>query len=246
MNYSREPERDFAMSKYGQYCPVAQALDILGERWTLLIIRDMLTGTRHFSHLRRGLPGLSTALLAKRLRQLQRAGIVEKRVTASGRATTEYDLTHAGKALQPIITALLVWGVDWAFGDPSPEQLDPLLLLWWMHDRIDTARLPPHRVSIQFNFRGAKNESYWLVLTRDEVTVCLTDPGYPVDVLVESDLATSFKVWLGRLEYSKALVEGSLSVSGIPRLTRDFPRWFMWSPAAATVRAARPLAPPER
>lgn len=234
------------MSKYGQYCPIAQALDILGERWTLLIIRDMLTGTRHFNHLKRGLPGLSTALLSKRLRQLQHAGIVEKRVTAAGRATTEYDLTDAGKALQPVITALLIWGVDWAFGDPSPEQLDPLLLMWWMHDRVDTARLPSHRVSIQFNFGGVKNGTYWLVLTREEVTVCLTDPGYAIDVMVEGDLATFFKVWLGRLEYSEALAAGELSVSGIPRLTRDFPRWFMWSPATAAVRAARASAPIER
>ena len=234
------------MSKYGQYCPIAQALDILGERWTLLIVRDMLTGTRHFNQLKRGLPGLSTALLSRRLRQLQHAGIVEKCVRASGRATTEYHLTQAGWALQPVITALLIWGVDWAFGDPSPEQLDPLLLMWWMHDRVDAARLPPHRVSVQFNFRGAQTVSYWLVLTRDEVTVCLTDPGYAIDVLVEADLATSFKVWLGRLDYSDAIVEGSLSVSGIPRLTRDFPRWFMWSPAAAAVRAATALARAER
>lgn len=226
------------MSKYGQYCPIAQALDILGERWTLLIIRDMLTGTRHFTHLKRGLPGLSTALLAKRLRQLQRAGIVEKRVTPSGRATTEYKLTPAGRALQPVIAALLAWGVDWAFGDPSPEELDPLLLMWWMHDRIDTAQLPPRRVALQFSFYGAKTQTYWLVLSRDDVTVCLTDPGYAIDVLVEADLATFFKVWLGRVEYRTAIAEGNLSVSGIPRLTRAFPRWFTWSPAAAAVRAA--------
>src|SRR5690606_34207167 len=123
---------------------------------------------------------------SRRLRQLQHAGIVEKCVRASGRATTEYHLTQAGWALQPVITALLIWGVDWAFGDPSPEQLDPLLLMWWMHDRVDAARLPPHRVSVQFNFRGAQTVSYWLVLTRDEVTVCLTDPGYAIDVLVEA------------------------------------------------------------
>lgn len=226
------------MSKYGQYCPVAQALDILGERWTLLIIRDMLTGTRHFNDLKRGLPGLSTALLSKRLQQLERAGIVAKRTLSAGRQTTDYHLTQAGYALQPVIQALLVWGATWAFGDPSPEELDPLLLMWWMHDHVDTASLPEQRVVVQFNFRGAKKDIYWLVLSRSDTTVCLTDPGYTIDVLVNADLATFFKVWLGRIDYNEALAENSVIITGLPRLTRAFPRWFTWSPAAPAVRAA--------
>ncbi len=228
------------MSKYGQYCPVAQALEILGERWTLLIIRDMLTGTRHFNDLKRGLPGISTGLLSKRLRQLQSAGVVEKRIVSSGRQTTEYHLTEAGCALQSVIYSLLVWGATWAFGDPSPEQLDPLLLMWWMHDHVDQSQLPDHRVAIQFDFHGAKTETYWLILTHDDPTVCLTDPGYPIDVLVNADLATFFKLWLGRIDYDDAVSAYGVKVLGIPRLTRAFPRWFTWSPAAPTVRAAAP------
>lgn len=226
-------------SKYGQYCPIAQALEILGERWTLLIIRDMLTGTRHFNDLKRGLPGLSTGLLSKRLRQLQRAGIVHKRSITAGRRTTEYHLTPAGRALQPVIGALLIWGVDWAFGEPSPEHLDPLLLMWWMHDHVDTAQLPDQRVVIQFDFHNATVDTYWLVLSQAESTVCLTDPGYDIDVLVDADLAVFFKVWLGKLDYHEALATGRVSITGIPRLTRAFPRWFTWSPAAPAVRAAR-------
>jgi len=159
MNYSREPERDFAMSKYGQYCPVAQALDILGERWTLLMIRDMLTGTRHFSHLRRGLPGLSTALLPSGCAVAARGHCRE---TCHGirPRDDEYDLTTRGRRCSPT-SRRVVWGVDWAFGNPSPEQLDPAPAAMVDARPIDTARLPPHRVSIQFNFRGAKNESSW-------------------------------------------------------------------------------------
>lgn len=226
------------MAKYGQYCPVAQALDLLGDRWTLLIVRDMLTGTQHFNDLKRGLPGLSTGLLAKRLRQLQRAGIVERETRPAGRRTTAYRLTPAGQALYPVIEALLVWGADWAFGEPSPEELDPLLLMWWMHDHVDKRQFPDHRVVIQFDFHGAKNETYWLLLTQADVSVCLTDPGHAVDVLVEADLATYFKLWLGRLEYQEALTAHDVTVTGIPRLTRAFPRWFTWSPAAPAVRAA--------
>src|SRR5688572_28386605 len=125
------------MSKYGQYCPVAKALEILGERWTLLIVRDLLIGTRHFNELERGLPGISRALLSSRLRQLQQAGVIEKRLTESGRKTTEYQLTQAGYEVVNVLESLMTWGTMWAFGEPTPEELDPVLLMWWMRKRIN-------------------------------------------------------------------------------------------------------------
>ena len=227
------------MSRYGQYCPVAQTLELLGDRWTLLIVRDMLTGTQHFNHLERGLPGISRGLLATRLRQLQAAGIIEKRVNRSGRQTTEYHLTQAGQEIQTIIQALLLWGVDWAFGDPSPGQLDPLLLMWWIHDRINVDELPPGRTVIQFDFYGAATDSYWLVLSADDVTLCQTNPGYEINVWVRADVSTFFKVWLGRIEYHEAIHSDTIQVEGQPRLVRGFPTWFAWSAAAPAVRAAR-------
>lgn len=232
------------MSSYGQYCPIAQALDVIGDRWTLLIIRDMLTGTRHFNALQRGLPGLSRGLLAKRLRQLQAAGVIEKRVLTTGQKTTEYRLTAAGQALQEVINTLVIWGATWAFGDPSPEQLDPLLLLWWMHDRVHVDRLPQDRIVVQFHFLEARPDTYWLVLARQDVTICLTDPGYAIDVLVTTPLATGFKLWLGRISYTDALQHHGLQVDGIPRLTRAFPDWFVWSPAAPAIRALAPAPVP--
>jgi DNA-binding HxlR family transcriptional regulator len=229
------------MSKYGQYCPVAKALEIIGDRWTLLIIRDMLSGTRHFNDLERGLPGISRALLAKRLRQLADAGVIEKHVNGSGRQSSEYRLTQAGQELQAVIGALLMWGVNWAFGDPSPEQLDPLLLLWWMRNRVNIDQLPSNRVVVQFDFYGAQNVTYWLILAAEDVTVCLTHPGYNIDVLVTSDLATCFKLWLGRINYNEAISDYGVRVEGMPRLVRAFPDWFLWSEAADVVRAARIL-----
>ena len=227
------------MTKYGQYCPIAQALELLGDRWTLLIIRDMLTGTRHFNDLERGLPGISRSLLATRLRQLQTAGVIEKQVNPTGRQTTEYHLTQAGREINGIINALLIWGVDWAFDDPSPEQLDPLLLLWWMHDRVAVDQLPPGRTVIQFDFHGAAKDTYWLLLSADDVTLCQTDPGYEVNVWVNADLAAFFKLWLGRIDYHEALNSDSIQIDGLPRLVRAFPTWFTWSLAAPAVRAAR-------
>lgn len=227
------------MSKYGQYCPIAQALEILGERWTLLIIRDMLAGTKHFNDLERGLPGISRGLLAKRLLQLQDAGIVEKQFHQVGRQTTEYCLTQAGRELETVIGSLLVWGASWAFGDPTPDVLDPLLLMWWIHDRVNTDLLPDSRTVIQFDFRGAEICTYWLVLTPSDVTLCMTDPGYEINVLVTADLATFFKLWLGRISYAEALEDYDVRVDGIPALVDAFPNWFAWSLAAPAVRAAR-------
>jgi DNA-binding HxlR family transcriptional regulator len=221
------------MTKYGQYCPVARSLEILGDRWTLLVVRDMITGRGigHFNDLERGLPGISRALLASRLRQLQRAGVIEKRLTGKGRASTVYHLTPAGLALSPVIMALWEWGETWAFGDPTEEELNPVLLMWWLRSRVETALLPTRRVVAQFDFDGARRGSFWLVMTRDEATLCLVDPGYAIDLVVTADLKAFFRVWGRRLTYGDALRSGELSIKGIPSLTRVFPRWFGWVPS---------------
>ena len=228
------------MTKYGQYCPVAKSLEILGDHWTLLIIRDMLTGTRHFNDLERGLPRISRALLASRLRQLRQAGVIDKQLTGAGRKTTEYQLTQAGQELFGVIMALRGWGEKWAFGDPTPDQLDPVLLMWWLHNRVDVDQLPEQRVVAQFDFHGAAVVSFWLVLTRADVTLCLTDPGFEINLLVTADLATFYKVWGGRISYPEALNRYGVTVEGVPCLTRAFPHWFGWGVTEPT-RAATPL-----
>jgi DNA-binding HxlR family transcriptional regulator len=229
------------MSKYGQYCPVAKSLEILGDHWTLLIVRDMLTGTRHFNDLERGLPGISRALLASRLRQLERAGVIDQQVREAGRRTTQYQLTAAGQELLPVVMALRGWGEKWAFGDPAPDELDPVLLMWWLHNRVDVAQLPERRVVEQFDFHGAAPVSFWLVLTRADVTLCLIDPGYEINILVTADLATCYRLWGGRVSYHQALEGYYVSVEGIPSLIREFPRWFGWD--AATLAKAETPSP---
>jgi DNA-binding HxlR family transcriptional regulator len=226
------------MYKYGQYCPVAKAAEILGDRWTLLIVRDLLNGTCHFNALERGLPGISRGLLAERLHRLQRMGVVEKVDRGKGPRQTEYRLTKAGQELQTVIDSLLTWGARWAFDQPELNDLDPILLLWWMRNRVHVERLPKQRVVVQFDFKGAVDESYWLVLTKEDVSVCLTDPGFDLDVLVTADLAAFYRIWLGHLDFSAALQEGLVKIEAIPALARNFPHWFAYSQAAATVRAS--------
>jgi DNA-binding HxlR family transcriptional regulator len=226
------------MNKYGQYCPVAMAIEILGDRWTLLIIRDLLSGMRHFNDLQRGLPGISRGLLSDRLSRLQEVGVLEKQSHGKGRKT-EYTLTEAGVELSDVINALMVWGAKWAFGEPTEEQLDPVLLMWWMRDRVNRDQLTQDRVVIQFDFIHNQKETYWLVLTRDDVSVCLTYPGYETDVLVTADLSVFFQLWLGRIGYREAIHDQGIRVDAIPPLVRAFPTWFAWSLAAPAVRAAR-------
>jgi DNA-binding HxlR family transcriptional regulator len=226
------------MYQYGQYCPVARASEILADRWTPLIVRELLAGIRHFNDLDRGLPGISRALLVERLRRLERSGLVERRAV-EGRVP-EYHLTQAGRELQRVIDVLGGWGARWAFGDPRRTELDPLVLLWWMRRRVHRHRLPPGRVVMEFDFHGTRRGTYWLLLQRSDVSVCLQHPKFAVDLRVTADIAGFYRVWLGRISLGEALREHLIRLDGVPTVVRAFPRWFAWSPMADAVRAASP------
>ena len=120
------------MSAYGQFCPVAKAMELLDERWTLLVVRELLQGSAHFNDLRRGVPKMSPALLSKRLKSLTRAGLVE-RTEIGGRST--YSLTECGQELSGVVDALGAWGVRW-IGELGDDDLDPHLLMWDMQRHI--------------------------------------------------------------------------------------------------------------
>lgn len=225
------------MHPYGQYCPVARAAEILADRWTLLIVRELLADVRHFNELERGLPHISRTLLAERLRRLEQMRVLERRATSRGRPT-EYRLTAAGRELQQIIDQFGEWGARWAFGPPRPNELDPIILLWWMRRRVAADRISRPRVVIQFDFRRAPPQSYWLLIEPNDVSVCLKDPGFDVDVIVTSDVMTFYQVWLGRLSLANAVRRKLVHLDGAPTDIRAFPNWFTWSPMADSVRAA--------
>jgi len=222
------------MSKYGQYCPMARAVEILGDRWTLLIVRDLYTGTHHFNALERGLPGISKALLAERLKRLEKAGVVERREEGIGKKTC-YTLTQAGLALRPVIENLTRWGATWAFGEPDPEELNPLLLMWWFRDRVRRDQLPQQRVVIEFDFYESRPHRYWLVAQPDDVSICLNHPGFDIDILVSTPLKILYQVWSGRIPFTRAIDEQQVNLEAPPALIRAFPNWFALSPAAGIV-----------
>jgi DNA-binding HxlR family transcriptional regulator len=225
------------MYQYGQYCPVARAAEILADRWTMLIVRELLADVNHFNELERGLPHMSRTLLSERLRRLEQTGVLERRGASRGKRT-EYRLTPAGRELQPIIDLFGEWGARWAFGAPRPNELDPIILLWWMRRRVAINRVPHRRVVIQFDFRGTPQRSYWLVIDRSDVSVCLKHPGFEVDVILTADIMTFYQVWLGGLVLTEAIRKGDVRLDGAPVDIRAFSTWFTWSPMAETVRAA--------
>lgn len=202
---------------------------MLGERWALLILRDMIVGSTRFNDLARGLPGLSRTLLTKRLRQFEHAGLVE-------REGNQYLLTEAGRALEPIVFALGEWGAKWAFGDPRSDELDAELLVWWMHTRLDTSGFPGKRHVLHLRFTDDSRQ-YWIVVESGVPSVCHADPGYDVDVSIVGDVRTLHEVWLGRLPMKDALVSGRLEFVGSSAWTRRMPSVLRLSAMAAYVRA---------
>jgi DNA-binding HxlR family transcriptional regulator len=221
------------MRTYAQYCPIVRAVEVLGERWTLLIVREMLVGASRFNDLARGLPGLSRGLLSRRLRQMEAAGLVE-------RGDDGYVLTRAGQDLRPLVFGLAEWGARYAFGDPRPEELDPEVLMWWLHGRIDTSDLSKRAV-IQVEVAD-RRRLYWLVIEPGDASVCYTDPGFEVDAVLRSDLATLFQMWEGEVEFLDAVKAGSIECSGPRWIVSGLARWLQLSPVAPYVRAARASA----
>ncbi len=223
------------MQKYQQYCPVARAVEIVADRWTPLIVRELVLGSHRFNEIERGLPGISRSLLASRLRYLEDAGVLERLPRAQSRMT-EYHLSEGGRELKAVIEALGAWGVRWAFGDPRPEELDAALLVWKIHQRINRELLPETRTIVEFDFTGPRGRRVWLLLERREVSVCVTPPGFDADLIVHADLAFFYRLWLGHIEYDGAIRCGGVVVDGSPTLARQLPRWLMWSPMARFVR----------
>jgi DNA-binding HxlR family transcriptional regulator len=224
------------MRSYAQYCPVAKATEVLGDRWTLLIVREMLGGASGFNQLQRGLPGISRSVLTDRMRSLERAEVIERRTGPKGR-TLEYRLTPAGRDLEPVVQAIGEWGATWSFTEPRREELDPDLLIVWIARHVDRRQLPPGRTVVKFDFRSPKRR-YWMVLEPSEVSVCLQHPGFDVDVEVTADTAALYRVYLGRAELSGAIRAGQVTMSGPRTLQRGLRDWFTWSAFAPASRLA--------
>ena len=224
------------MPDYGSFCPIALAADVLGDRWTPLIVRELVLGNTRFNDIARGLPGISRSLLVQRLRHLERKGVIELWPSPTGRGN-EYHLTPAGKDLEPVIIAMGRWSVEWLFDDLRPHEVDPVTLTWWMHRRVDEDSMPPGRVVIEFNYTAPDRCMIWMVLDRGEASVCLQHPGFDSDLVVTTTTPVLAEIFQGFGELSTALARETVRIDGPPRLVRSFPKWFMWSPFVRETRA---------
>jgi DNA-binding HxlR family transcriptional regulator len=214
------------MAGYGQFCPMAKATELIGEKWTLLVLRELLLGTTRFSDFQRAISRMSPTLLAKRLRQLERCGIIIRK-RLSGRAGHEYRLTAAGKELGPLVEILSVWGMRWARGQLTDDELDVEFLMRELQRRLQTERLPDGETVICLIFDElTKHKTWWLLVDGAAVDLCTTDPGKDVDLYVSSNVRTMVEVWEGDLDMRTALRDGSVKAHGPRHLVRTMPDWF--------------------
>ena len=214
------------MTGYGQFCPVAKATEIIGEKWTLLILRELLLGTTRFSDFQRALSRMSPTLLAKRLRQLEECGIIIRK-KLSGQRGYEYRLTSAGKELSPLIDVLAVWGMRWARGQLTDDELDVEFLMRELQRRLQTDHLPDGQTVICLNFDElTKHRTWWLLVDGDVVDLCTEDSGKDVDLYINASVRTIVEVWEGDLDIRAALRKGSIKAHGSRHLIRTMPSWF--------------------
>jgi DNA-binding HxlR family transcriptional regulator len=220
-------------SAYKQFCPVAMAAELLCTRWTMVLLRELVAGSTRFNDLRRGVPRMSPTLLSQRLKELEAAGIVERRKPASAKGVFEYHLTAAGQAIRPIVEAMGFWGQKWIDTQQSLKNLDPSLLMWDMRRNLNPSPLPSRRTVIQFLYRDlpTARRSWWLVVEPQAgVDLCSIDPGFDVDLYVATDLRTMTAIWMGATTVAK---EGEkIVLTGAKDIARKMQSWLGLSPFA--------------
>lgn len=222
---------------YGQFCPISKATEILGERWTFLIVRELLMGGRRFSELQRGLGDISPALLTSRLKGFEREGLIVRR-RINGQRGYEYCPTQACEELKPIIIALGEWGMCWARNTLASDYLDVDMLLLYLERSVDPAQLPGSETVIQFKFNDVPEQRDWWLIIRDgKVDVCITPPGRDVNVFFCTTARTMSEVWMAQRSYREAVLCGDLIVEGDLALTRRISSWLRPSIFANSKRA---------
>ncbi|MCG2666342.1 winged helix-turn-helix transcriptional regulator [Bradyrhizobium sp. GCM10023182] len=217
---------------YNQFCPVSMAAEIICSRWTLLVLRELVMGSTRFNELRRGVPSMSPALLSKRLKELEAAGIVTRVAAERDSGAHEYHLTEAGTELRPIIEAIGAWGHRWVTTEATLKNLDANLLMWDVRRTLNTDPMPPRRNTIQFIFKDRPNSerNYWLIVEPNkDVDLCLVDPGFDVDLYVSTDLQSMTEIWLGYVTADQMSDDGRLVLTGSSKLATDLRAWLKLS-----------------
>jgi DNA-binding HxlR family transcriptional regulator len=209
---------------------MARGAEIFAERWTPIIVRNLLLGCRTFGEICTGAPGIPRSVLSQRLRSLEKVGVVR-------RVRGGYTLTQAGEELAAVCHELGVWGARWL--ELAPEHLDPHLALWFWARLVDRDALPPERTVVRFDLTdGSSPDRYWVILERHHTEVCVTSPGAD-DLVVTTDAEWLIRWHSGRISLAQARRSGVFRLEGPPSLVRAFGRWGGLSPFAAVAPAGR-------
>jgi DNA-binding HxlR family transcriptional regulator len=224
---------------YKQFCPLAMAAEILCTRWTMVLLRELVAGSTRFNDLRRGVPKMSPTLLSQRLRELEAAGIIERRPLATEKGVFEYRMTESGKDLRRVVEAMGFWGQKWVEARQSLKNLDPSLLMWDMRRNLDPSPLPRRRTVIQFLYPELplSKRYWWLVVEpHGEVDLCWSDPGFDVDLYVSADLRAMTSVWMGVTTVAKEA--GKIVLTGDQEIAATMQTWLGLSPFAVEPKRA--------
>ncbi len=226
------------LGSYGQFCPVAMATEIVCTRWTPLILRELVAGSTRFNDLRKGVPRMSPTLLSKRLKELEEAGVIER--TRGDDGAWHYRLTPAGQELKEVVLALGFWGQRWIEARTSLKNLDPSLLMWDMRRNLDPTPMPPRRAVIQIQYPelSPARRNWWLIVEGRETDLCSVDPGFEVDLLVETDLRTMTAIWMGLTSVRSEVAAGRMKLDGDGQLKTSMQQWLGLSPFAAEKKLA--------
>jgi DNA-binding HxlR family transcriptional regulator len=228
------------MTDYSQFCTVARGAEVLGERWTPLVVRELLCGSTRFNDIHRGVPRMSATLLAQRLRKLAELGVVTRRRRGTG---WEYVLTPAGEELRPIVLQIGHWGARWIGSRLKRDQLDAGFLMWDIRRFVRLDRFPAGRTVIQFVFDDARprERRWWLVVEGSAADLCRDDPGHDLTVIVKSTVRALTEIWTGDSEANTELATGRVRVIGPERAARQIWTWLgrsVFAPTRAKVVAA--------
>lgn len=214
---------------YGQFCPISRAAELLTTRWTPLLVRELYFGSTGFADLRRGLPRMSSALLAQRLKELEHSGIIVRRPVERGNGFI-HELTDAGRALFPVLESMGKWAQEYSRDDLTiDENLDPDLLMWNIRRRANTGNISANQrfvVAFQFSGVAANRSRFWLIFKDGEADLCLRDPGFDVALVVAVNVKIMTRIWLGHTALDHAIRMGELKLEGDRQSVNAFRAWF--------------------
>ncbi len=212
--------------RYGQFCPIAKASEVLCERWTLLIIRELLIGSSRYNELQRAISKISPTLLSKRLNELEQANLLVKKKVPGGRSH-EYFLTQAGKELGPIVMQLGEWGMQWARHQMDLDDQDVELLMWDIRRNIKIDKLPGQHGVLKFHFTDlSEHADWWIIVKGTESDLCTDDPYLDVDLFFTCEVRTLIDIWMGDTKLNQSISEKKLTILGNKGFKNTIKDWI--------------------